>query len=255
MFWQIFLTRRKKIVAKAKKTHKVVAPKTQNETNGIPTSKPTEKPKPVLDLSKKPPTSPGRQSQRSPRSPARLIHEKHDVRVTSQQTAKTPLQSDENDSLPADCPSPLREKCENLRKIAELQTGLSSKQFFTPAVNQMLLEIEELSQSISQKIRSNIYSYLVKVFFSKFFAGPLRYPFQPMPCTRDTFVGRIKKIKTESCDNKLSMPHASLVLLVNKIMAEQEKKHKLQKEQYEIKAWFLQTDFCPDCQLPTGLRL
>ena len=76
-----------------------------------------------------------------------------------------------------------------------------------------------------------------------------------MPCTRDTFVGRIKKIKTESCDNKLSMPHASLVLLVNKIMAEQEKKHKLQKEQYEIKAWFLQTDFCPDCQLPTGLRL
>ena len=152
----------------------MVAPKTQNETNGIPTSKPTpkptEKPKPVLDLSKKPPTSPGRQSQRSPRSPARLIHEKHDVRVTSQQTTKTPSQSDENDSLPTDCPSPLREKCENLRKIAELQTGLSSKQFFTPAVNQMLLEIEELSQSISQKIRSNIYSYLVKVLFqSKIF--------------------------------------------------------------------------------------
>ena len=164
------LTRQKKIVAKAKKTHKVVAPKTQNETNGIqtskPTPKPTEKPKPVLDLSKKPPTSPGRQSQRSPRSPARLIHEKHDVRVTSQQTAKTPSQPDENDSLPTDCPSPLREKCENLRKIAELQNGLSSKQFFTPAVNQMLLEIEELSQSISQKIRSNIYSYLVKVLFS-----------------------------------------------------------------------------------------
>ena len=163
------LTCRKKIVAKAKKTHKVVAPKTQNETNGIqtskPTPKPTEKPKPVLDLSKKPPTSPGRQSQRSPRSPARLIHEKHDVRVTSQQTAKTPSQPDENDSLPTDCPSPLREKCENLRKIAELQNGLSSKQFFTPAVNQMLLEIEELSQSISQKIRSNIYSYLVKVLF------------------------------------------------------------------------------------------
>ena len=150
----------------------MVAPKTQNETNGIPTSKPTpkptEKPKPVLDLSKKPPTSPGRQSQRSPRSPARLIHEKHDVRVTSQQTAKTPSQPDENDSLPTDCPSPLREKCENLRKIAELQTGLSSKQFFTPAVNQMLLEIEELSQSISQKIRSNIYSYLVKVIFNFF---------------------------------------------------------------------------------------
>ena len=157
----------KKIVAKAKKTHKVVAPKTanQNETNALPSTKPTEKPKPVLDLSKKPPTSPGRQSQRSPRSPARLIHEKHDVRVTSQQTSKTPSQPDENDTLPADCPSPLREKCENLRKIAELQTGLSSKQFFTPAVNQMLLEIEELSQSISQKIRSNIYSYLVKVFF------------------------------------------------------------------------------------------
>lgn len=207
-----------KIVAKAKKTHKVVA---QSETNGLPSStKTTEKPKPVLDLSKKTPTSPGRQSQRSPRSPARLIHEKHDVRVTSQQTAKTPSsQPDENDSLPTDCPSPLREKCENLRKIAELQTGLSSKQFFTPAVNQMLLEIEELSQSISQKIRSNIYSYLVK----------------PMPCTRDTFVGRVKKIKTESCDNKLSMPHASLVLLVNKIMAEQEKKHKLLKEQHEIK--------------------
>ena len=172
------LTRRKKIVAKAKKTHKVVAPKTQNETNGIqtskPTPKPTEKPKPVLDLSKKPPTSPGRQSQRSPRSPARLIHEKHDVRVTSQQTAKTPSQPDENDSLPTDCPSPLREKCENLRKIAELQNGLSSKQFFTPAVNQMLLEIEELSQSISQKIRSNIYSYLVKVLFNFFLSQDLR---------------------------------------------------------------------------------
>ena len=35
------------------------------------------------------------------------------------------------------------------------------------------------------------------------------------------------------------MPHASLVLLVNKIMEEQVKKHKLQKEQYEIKAWIL----------------
>ena len=142
-----------------------MAPKaiTQNGVNGT-APKPTEKPKPILDLTKKPPTSPGRQSQRSPRSPARLIHEKQDVRVTSQQTnAKTPSQPDENDSLPPDCPSPLREKCENLRKIAELQTGLSSKQFFTPAVNQMLLEIEEFSQNISQKIRSNIYSYLVKV--------------------------------------------------------------------------------------------
>ena len=64
-----------------------------------------------------------------------------------------------------------------------------------------------------------------------------------MPCTRDTFVGRIKKIKTESCDNKLSMPHASLVLLVNKIMAEQEKKHKLQKEQYELKVRYLQIEW------------
>ena len=81
------------------------------------------------------------------------------------------------------------------------------------------------------------------IFTFKIFIKGARYNFfyfQPMPCTRDTFVGRIKKIKTESCDNKLSMPHASLVLLVNKIMAEQEKKHKLQKEQYEIKVRYLQ---------------
>ena len=46
------------------------------------------------------------------------------------------------------------------------------------------------------------------------------------------------------------MPHASLVLLVNKIMAEQEKKHKLQKEQYEIKVWFLQNDSCRRSRRP-----
>ena len=74
-----------------------------------------------------------------------------------------------------------------------------------------------------------------------------------MPCTRDTFVGRIKKIKTESCDNKLSMPHASLVLLVNKIMAEQEKKHKLQKEQYEIKVWFFQLKWSASSWWPSAL--
>ena len=110
--------------------------------------------------------STGHQSQGLPRSPVRRIHKKHDVRVTSQQTSKTPSQSDENDSLLTDCSSPLREKCESFRKIAELQTGLLSKQFFTPAVKQILLKIEELLQGITPKIRLNIYSYLVKVCFN-----------------------------------------------------------------------------------------
>ena len=151
-----------KIVAKAKKTQKVVAtkPKPQGLTNGNNTAKGTNGTSKTTDTTKRP-VSPGRSSQRSPRSPARLIHEKQDIRVT--QTLQTT--PDENDHLPPEIPTPLREKCENLRKIAELQKGLSSQKFFSPSINQMLLEIEEIQMQlqIPQKIRSKIIDYLAKV--------------------------------------------------------------------------------------------
>ena len=161
-----------KIVAKAKKTQKVVAAPKDSTTvtkpkpvlNGITSTKSDSKlvsaaqPGPTDNVKK--PTSPGRSSQRSPRSPARLIHEKQDIRVTQTITGV-----DENDTLPAEIPTPLREKCENLRKIAELQKGLSSQKFFSPSINQMLLEIEELQVTLSvpPKVRSKLIDYLAKV--------------------------------------------------------------------------------------------
>ena len=60
-----------------------------------------------------------------------------------------------------------------------------------------------------------------------------------MPFTRETFIKKIKKIKTEFCDNKLCLPYASLVELVNKAMEWQVKAYKLRKERYEIQAWIL----------------
>ena len=95
-----------KIVAKAKKTQKVVAPKTYNgntdlvKCDEIPDGTASEG---VVPPEKKIPTSPGRSSQRSPRSPARLIHEKQDIRVTQLVT------SGDNDTLPNEVPQPLRE--------------------------------------------------------------------------------------------------------------------------------------------------
>ena len=64
---------------------------------------------------------------------------------------------------------------------------------------------------------------------------------QPMPCTKDTFISRIKKMKRESCESKLSEPHAKLVILVNRLMGEHERRYQNSKDQYEqkvLKFWF-----------------
>ena len=44
-------------------------------------------------------------------------------------------------------------------------------------------------------------------------------------------------MKRESCESKLSEPHAKLVILVNKLMGEHERRYQNQKEQYEVKVW------------------
>ena len=119
----------------------------------------TTTPKPTDPIKK--PTSPGRSSQRSPRSPARLIMEKQAPSLPTLPPVST--QPDEADVLPVDTPPKLKELCATLRQIAELQKGLSSQKFFTAAINKMLLEIEGMIQNVPQKTRSSIYNYLVKV--------------------------------------------------------------------------------------------
>ena len=42
-------------------------------------------------------------------------------------------------------------------------------------------------------------------------------------------------MKRESCESKLSEPHAKLVILVNKLMGEHERRYQNSKEQYEVK--------------------
>lgn len=60
-----------------------------------------------------------------------------------------------------------------------------------------------------------------------------------MPCTKDTFISRIKKMKRENCESKLSEPHAKLVILVNRLMGEHERRYQNSKEQYEQKVFLL----------------
>ena len=56
-----------------------------------------------------------------------------------------------------------------------------------------------------------------------------------MPCTRETFVVRLKKTKKESAESKISEPFNNLLNLITKLMIEQERRHKVQKENYESK--------------------
>ena len=93
-------------VSKEKPTPKVAPQKTITTTT------------PKLDMKK--PTSPGRSSQRSPRSPARLIMEKS----APTPPPVAPSTPDESDHLPGDTPPKLRELCGTLRQIAELQKAL-----------------------------------------------------------------------------------------------------------------------------------
>jgi len=202
---------KKKTTEQKEKSNKPSKEKQTAKEKPKETGPTTPKPEPL-----KKPTSPGRSSQRSPRSPARLIMEKPSSTPTAQLVSTTP---DEADILPSDTPPKLKELCATLRQIAELQKGLSSQKFFTAAINKMLLEIESMIQNVPQKTRSSIYNYLVK----------------PMPCTKDTFISRIKKMKRENCESKLSEPHAKLVILVSRLMGEHERRYQNSKEHYEQK--------------------
>ena len=116
---------KKKAPEKVKeKTTKVSQEKATKEKPKVaPQKTVTATPKPDM----KKPTSPGRSSQRSPRSPARLIMEKS----TPTPPPVAPSTPDEADQLPADTPPKLRELCGTLRQIAELQKALGFTIIFT----------------------------------------------------------------------------------------------------------------------------
>ena len=59
-----------------------------------------------------------------------------------------------------------------------------------------------------------------------------------MPVTRETFVVRLKKTKKESAESKLSEPFNNLLTLISRLMIDQEKRHKIQKDNYEIKEYW-----------------
>ncbi|XP_071846207.1 ubinuclein-1-like isoform X3 [Apostichopus japonicus] len=107
-------------------------------------------------------------------------------------------------SMPSEVPVLLEKDVHKIKEAARKSMEGKCK-FFTPAVNNLLLEIENQSRELSCGKRSLIYNHLA----------------YHLPCTKDTLLKRAKKLRLGAQDSQLKEPILRLKEAISEVMPAQ----------------------------------
>ncbi|XP_061686851.1 ubinuclein-1 isoform X2 [Syngnathoides biaculeatus] len=102
-------------------------------------------------------------------------------------------------------PPPLEESIKTLMLAAKTAEGESKFKFFTPEINSVLLDIECQCREHGSQLRSRVYAHL-----SSF-----------LPCSKETLLKRVKKLKLEESLSNVEDPVQKLKEAIRRAMPEQ----------------------------------
>ncbi|XP_060116950.1 ubinuclein-1 [Heteronotia binoei] len=123
--------------------------------------------------------------------------------VTLEAEVKQPL------ALPEGLPGPLEKRIEELMQAARAAQGEGKHKFFTPDINNILLDIELQTQELSSQVRSGVYAHLASF----------------LPCSKETLVKRARRLYLYEQGGRLKERLHKLKEAIGRAMPEQMAKY------------------------------